>query len=133
MSEILETCQNTTFIHKKLIISPGYPNSYPSNQFCSWILKANSGRYIGLNISNFDVDSIYNHCRDDVEIFNIVKGKEIKVDKFCSNNTSPRWILSEDREIKINFRSGYNKNFDGFKIEYKSIEPGIGFIYYKLV
>ena len=39
------------------ISSPGYPNKYPNNADCSWLLQANSDDVVQLTITEFDLES----------------------------------------------------------------------------
>ena len=39
------------------ISSPGYPNKYPNNADCSWLLQANADDVVQLTIMEFDLES----------------------------------------------------------------------------
>ena len=39
------------------ISSPGYPNEYPNNADCSWLLQTNADDLIQLTIMEFDLES----------------------------------------------------------------------------
>ena len=39
------------------ISSPGYPNEYPNNADCSWLLQTNADDVIQLTIMEFDLES----------------------------------------------------------------------------
>ena len=43
--------------YKGNISSPGYPNEYPNNADCSWLLQTNADDVIQLNVMEFDLES----------------------------------------------------------------------------
>ena len=49
--------------------SPGYPNNYPSNADCIWVISAPKGHHIELEFKRFDIHKVGGGCRYDyVEI-----------------------------------------------------------------
>jgi len=52
--------------------SPGYPNNYPNNAYCTWTITAPPGHVIFLSFTNFELhrDGKYKYCsRDFIEVY----------------------------------------------------------------
>ena len=46
------------------IMTPGYPNNYPVNQRCSWIIDANATTQVRLEVTDMDLEA-ENDCSND--------------------------------------------------------------------
>ncbi|KAG5881774.1 hypothetical protein JTB14_021144 [Gonioctena quinquepunctata] len=57
-------CGGSYFTSAGVIKSPKYPESYPTNRECTWIIHVKSGQQIMLNVTDFDIES-YSGCRYD--------------------------------------------------------------------
>lgn len=122
MKEITESCPGTTDLFQKYIISANYPNRYPINQDCSWTITAKDSDYIKLNIIYFNLGK--SGCYDYVDIFNVSKGRNEKIGRYCAGNIPSKPIIIYGNVIRIEFLSSAINNYLGFKIGYASVKPG---------
>ena len=109
------------------IQSPNYPSRYPRNTDCTWRFMALKGKVIELTMTQFDVDWKHYDCDDYVEIFNINKDDRslVSLGKFCNKYGPPNTIKSAGSELQINFHSSKTNEYKGFRIDYRSVEPGM--------
>jgi cubilin len=49
-------CGGTYFTSKGVLQSPNYPNYYPHNKDCKWIISVRSGQQIQLNVTDFSLE-----------------------------------------------------------------------------
>ncbi|KAK7506985.1 hypothetical protein BaRGS_00001836 [Batillaria attramentaria] len=54
---------------KKSMVSPGYPNQYPDNCRYDWLITADPGFIIELEVENIELESNYGCTSDYVEVF----------------------------------------------------------------
>jgi len=54
-----EQCGETMRTPTGIIQSPGYPNSYPHNRYCTWRIIAPEDRRIRLEFLDFDLEETY--------------------------------------------------------------------------
>ncbi|XP_071569184.1 cubilin isoform X2 [Temnothorax nylanderi] len=97
-----------------IITSPSYPNSYPLNAECVWILNTSPGNKITLVFSEFDIESSDNCDLDYLEIRedNGI-GKLISVS--CGKDTAE---IASSNKLWIKFKSDGSGTAKGFKAEY---------------
>lgn len=51
------------------LLSPYYPNFYPLNMRCEWILNTISNHRIKLKVENFDIESHFSCSYDYLEVY----------------------------------------------------------------
>lgn len=61
---LITACGGTYFTNSGVIRSPNYPNYYPTNRDCVWVISVPVGQQILLNITDFDLET-YIKCRSD--------------------------------------------------------------------
>lgn len=49
-------CGGTYFTSKGVLQSPNYPNNYPHNKECTWIISVPTGQQIKLNVTDFNLE-----------------------------------------------------------------------------
>lgn len=108
----VSACGGTYTSYQGKIASPGYPNSYPLNAECVWILNNSPGNKLQLTFSEFDIqqsdncDLDYLEIREDSGI-----GKLISVS--CGTSIEP---VRSSSKLWIKFKSdgdGVAKGFVG--------------------
>ncbi|XP_049840768.1 cubilin-like [Schistocerca gregaria] len=107
------TCGHTFHLTMGVIQSPRYPQYYPPEQNCTWIISVPVGQQIMLNITNFEVQWGSRCQYDYLEIRNGGSALSPLVGKFCGT-TIPRTITSHSHLMFIHFvtnNSGRNKGF----------------------
>lgn len=51
------SCGGTTFIRSRdNLTSPGYPNGYPPNLHCQWVITAEDGQRVQINLTHIDLE-----------------------------------------------------------------------------
>ena len=65
-----KACEESLTAEEGTVQSPGYPNTYPANQTCIYIIDRPAGEVIRLNFTAFHMDGDGQHCGGDyVEVF----------------------------------------------------------------
>uniref|UniRef100_H0V5F5 Enteropeptidase n=2 Tax=Cavia porcellus TaxID=10141 RepID=H0V5F5_CAVPO len=103
---------NTTFS------SPGFPNSYPNQAFCVWILNAQEGKNIQLHFQDFDLENtadvveIRDGGEDDSLFLTVYTGPGPMKDVFSTTNKMTVLFITDKsmtgRGFKANFTTGYH-------------------------
>ncbi|EFN89302.1 Cubilin, partial [Harpegnathos saltator] len=100
-----------------MITSPSYPNSYPLNSECVWILNTSPGNRISLTFTEFDVETSENCDLDYVEVReNSGIGKLINV--LCGKDAAP---ITSSSKLWLKFKSDDSGTAKGFVAEYSFI------------
>ncbi|XP_044765339.1 LOW QUALITY PROTEIN: cubilin-like [Coccinella septempunctata] len=106
------------------IKSPNWPNDYPENIDCLWLLQAPAGKSIRLTFFNFDLGNDSYCIGDFLEVSSsFTEGKDILIKK-CGG-PAPEEIISQTPEMRIHFHSDHKNSHRGFLINY-SLQPGCG-------
>ena len=65
-----KACEESLTAEEGTVQSPGYPNTYPANRTCIYIIDRPAGEVIRLNFTAFHMDGDGQHCGGDyVEVF----------------------------------------------------------------
>uniref|UniRef100_A0A8C9E4A1 CUB and Sushi multiple domains 2 n=1 Tax=Phocoena sinus TaxID=42100 RepID=A0A8C9E4A1_PHOSS len=100
-----------------VILSPGFPGSYPSNTDCSWQIALPVGFGAHIQFLNFSTEP--NH--DFIEIRNGPYETSRMMGRF-SGSELPGALLSTSHETTVYFHSDHSQNRPGFKLEYQAYE-----------
>ncbi|KAK4871991.1 hypothetical protein RN001_016115 [Aquatica leii] len=110
-----------------VLTSPGYPNSYPNNVKCKWILQTNSVTdKINIRFTEFDLvesstDFHEGICNTDKVQIMDKQGhtSPVGVHDYCGKHALSFDHYSGENEVIVSFTSGYNvPHGKGFKLEY---------------
>ncbi|XP_066488058.1 astacin-like metalloendopeptidase [Tiliqua scincoides] len=99
------------------ITSPDFPERYPKNQDCLWIIRAPIGSKISLTMSSFELEDSVN-CRYDRLI--IHDGSQVGSQVFgpyCGRMEVPA-LTSTGSFVQIEFQTDVAFEFQGFKLDY---------------
>ncbi|XP_011302978.1 cubilin [Fopius arisanus] len=119
-------CQNTLHAHSGVIESPNFPNRYPPNCNCTWIIDAPMGNKINISFSHFDLEP-ENPYTDSPCKFDYLEIKEgsygspvTELGRFCATEgmTLPPKIVSTENQVFITFRTDSESHFGGFRLEW---------------
>ncbi|XP_070573185.1 uncharacterized protein [Ptychodera flava] len=85
--------------------SSNYPNNYPENSRCNWLITVMEGTYIELQFLHFDVPNAAHSCTDyGVDIYD---GRQrefsLLIHSFCNFNKPEEIILSSGNTLYISF------------------------------
>jgi hypothetical protein len=58
-------CGGTYYTSKGTLQSPNYPDFYPNNKDCTWIISVPTGQQIKLNVTEFNMEGYGKYCRYD--------------------------------------------------------------------
>jgi hypothetical protein len=70
-----------------LISSPYYPNPYPGNRECVYIISQTAGTYVNLNFLHFDIEGSYDCGYDYLEIRDGDTANSTLMGRFCGDAT----------------------------------------------
>uniref|UniRef100_A0A3Q1IGQ0 Neuropilin n=1 Tax=Anabas testudineus TaxID=64144 RepID=A0A3Q1IGQ0_ANATE len=104
-----------------LIESPGFPDKYPHNLECSFIIIVPSSMDVSLTFLTFDLenDPLYDY----VEIHDGNSESADLLGKHCSN-IAPAPIISSGPSLHIKFVSDYAHQGAGFSLRYEIFKTG---------
>lgn len=105
--------------------SVGYPNNYPGNTECEWILEGEDGYFFNITfIERFDLE-LYSKCENDfIEGFNFINGEWVSSGRICGHEIPPP-IISKTNRFRLIFRSNEAIDGDGFKANWTKNCGGI--------
>ncbi|KAL3836256.1 hypothetical protein ACJMK2_021695 [Sinanodonta woodiana] len=106
------------------VISPGYPNGYPSSLDCVWTVSTPVGTRVWINITYIDLESHSTCNYDTLTIYDhfTTTGRILGV--FCGRIGNPIPLLSSTRYATLRFKSDSSINGTGFALSYKSVCGG---------
>lgn len=104
--------------------SPNFPNSYEPDLDCSWVITANRGEQIQLNITDFVLEN--NKCQYDyLEIRNGKTFNSPIIGTYCGMEI-PRQIISHTNNLYLHFKSDSSRSYSGFQIFWEATATGCG-------
>ncbi|MEJ1274210.1 hypothetical protein NN561_005090 [Cricetulus griseus] len=115
--EYKTTCGGTLTSMSGVILSPGFPGSYPNNLDCTWKISLPIGYGAHIQFLNFSTEA--NH--DYLEIQNGPYHSSPMMGQF-SGPDLPASMLSTTHETLIRFYSDHSQNRQGFKLSYQAYE-----------
>lgn len=99
------------------ITSPNYPEAYPHNANCSWVINAPEGDFVRLTFEDLDILDPFWDCKDD--FVSVDDGN--KAENFCKTSPSP--ITSVGNKMIIKFvTDDFFKNGNGFRATYQFVD-----------
>ncbi|CAG9816798.1 unnamed protein product [Phaedon cochleariae] len=110
-----------------MISSPNFPNK-PSKTFeCAWLLRADEGQTINITV-------LSSNLGDDCEksflaIHNGGLPTHPRIGKYC-RNAKPDPILSQGREVWIEYRWEQGSTGTGFQLKYEATSKGCGGVFH---
>lgn len=105
--------------------TPFFPNEYPSQLRCEWLITAPTGHQIELKVLNFSLEVGVGCVEDYLEIRNGMTSESPLIGSFCGE-TIPRLIPSFTNHLYIIFQSDIAIESNGFRIEYEQTSTGCG-------
>uniref|UniRef100_A0A8R1DVH8 CUB domain-containing protein n=1 Tax=Caenorhabditis japonica TaxID=281687 RepID=A0A8R1DVH8_CAEJA len=117
MYEPTNTCSSPIHIQRfGIVTSPNFPENYPNNAFCSYLLTAQAGNIIELEFVAFNTEAGY----DVLYVYDGPNNASTMIGKF-SGKQIPSIILSTGNSIYMFFSSDLVNNFSGFSAVYTQI------------
>ncbi|KAM7390891.1 hypothetical protein PAMA_008881 [Pampus argenteus] len=109
------------------IASPRYPAAYPSNQNCSWIIRAQEPfNHVTLSFTDFELEMISSNCSHDaVEILDGDNYQAPSIGRYCGSEI-PHPVTSFSNSLVVNFISDYSVSKKGFRATYLASTSSCG-------
>ncbi|XP_031624566.1 cubilin homolog [Contarinia nasturtii] len=107
------------------ISSPNFPDRYPPNKDCVYVINAPNGKQIQLNIESFDLEESNGCSFDSLEIRNGASDKSPLIGSFCGTDILPRF-KSFSNHMYLRFKTDSSNENKGFKISYNTAMTGCG-------
>uniref|UniRef100_A0A8D3D5H9 CUB and Sushi multiple domains 3a n=1 Tax=Scophthalmus maximus TaxID=52904 RepID=A0A8D3D5H9_SCOMX len=111
-----------------VILSPGYPDSYPNLQMCSWLINVEKGYNITLHFELFQTEKEF----DILEIFDGGQG----LASLSGDIETPFSLTTTGHQLLLRWSSDHGTNRRGFHIryvgEYQSMYPAYNHILFLL-
>ncbi|XP_067663247.1 cubilin-like [Haliotis asinina] len=101
------------------IVSPGYPNNYPSGLDCQWTIHAPAGNRIRIEVIFADME-IAPFCANDYLLFDDGSSTVDGQIKICNVTSSP--IVSSSNLMSITFHSDSSVTGKGFRLKYSAAD-----------
>lgn len=101
------------------IETPNYPNNYPVDKVCAWVIETQSGNKVVLTFETFALEDNSVCQYDYVLIRDGSSSKSPMVGKFCGTSR-PATITSTGNFLWIGFRSDSSTTKMGFKASWKA-------------
>ncbi|KAM8930212.1 CUB domain-containing protein 2 [Pelodytes ibericus] len=103
-----------------VITSPDYPDNYPNNAECRWLIQAATNSKVRLVFTDFQMEN--EECNFDyVAIFDGPSQEEHQAHHYCGT-TKPPDTISSSNELLVVFKSDFNIGGRGFKAYFSSGE-----------
>ncbi|XP_020655322.3 CUB domain-containing protein 2 [Pogona vitticeps] len=96
------------------ITSPDYPENYPNNAECHWVIQATSNSVIRLVFVDFQMENNEKCNFDYVAIFDGSTMEHTLLSHYCGN-VKPPDMVSSGHELLVVFKSDFNIAGRGFK------------------
>ncbi|XP_067665914.1 cubilin-like [Haliotis asinina] len=115
------SCHRTIYMDEspRYVVSPGYPDSYPSNLHCEMLFVPMWSGNWRLDVLSSDIDGDYPQCdNDSVTLSTEYNHEQVIIGNFCGNSsTSPAGPYYSNRlRVKLVFKTGSDTSGTGFRL-----------------
>jgi cubilin len=122
-------CGNRTLeagVVEQNLTSPGYPNIYPNNMTCQWmIMTFATSSVVVLNVLDFYLEGAIPNCvYDYVDFHNGVDTTDPAIARLCGHVPSAQ-ITSSGSYMSVLFHSDLSNTNKGFKLGYAIVEKSV--------
>ncbi|KAH9509854.1 hypothetical protein Btru_045434 [Bulinus truncatus] len=117
----INACNTTITSSSGYIVSPGYPNLYPSNTTCYWIISTSSTKQILLSFSDLKIEESTNCAYDYIKVLDGNSLQSQSLGQFCGNNL-PVSLRSRGSYMYILFKSDDSIAGRGFNAQFTSVQ-----------
>ncbi|WAR06690.1 CUBN-like protein, partial [Mya arenaria] len=112
----VSVCSNTLTDFSGVIESPNFPNPYPHNLNCTWVIDTTMGNIVNISFSHFDIESHSNCQFDYLQINDGDQPTSSSLATLCGTDL-PQPLASSTDKVWINFVSDYSVASNGFRLE----------------
>ncbi|XP_026879255.2 CUB and sushi domain-containing protein 1 [Electrophorus electricus] len=97
-----------------VILSPGFPKSYPNSQTCSWIIRVLPAFTISIYVEMFQSEKQF----DELELFDGPSGQSPLLVALSGNHSTQLNFTSKTNQLYLRWSTDHATNKKGFKIRY---------------
>ncbi|KAJ8670094.1 hypothetical protein QAD02_001353 [Eretmocerus hayati] len=119
------SCGGRYFAESGYIRSPGYPEKYPKNKNCVWIIEARNKFQVTATFNSFQLENSSNCIYDFLEVRSGSQDNSPLLGKFCGSRIEQE-ITSMTNQMFIKFVSDSSSQRQGFEIYWRSTKTGCG-------
>ena len=97
-------CGGTFSNETGILTSPSYPNPYPNNAECDYLISQTNGTFVNLTVEAFDVEGLAGCSSDFLEIRDGMDPDSPLLGKFCGSTIGsdiPVKIQSTQQNLRI--------------------------------
>ncbi|PVD35988.1 hypothetical protein C0Q70_02958 [Pomacea canaliculata] len=110
-------CTNRLTAFSGAIESPNYPQPYPHNISCTWIIDTTEGNAVNISFATFDLESDSNCRYDYLEIRDGGSSSSNLLGKYCGSSI-PSPLSSSGDQVWIRLVTDISVRGNGFHLEY---------------
>ncbi|XP_010191745.1 PREDICTED: CUB and sushi domain-containing protein 1-like, partial [Mesitornis unicolor] len=99
-----------------VILSPGYPGTYPNSQTCSWTIKVDPGYNISIFVEMFQSEKQF----DELEVFDGSSGQSPLLVALSGNHSGQMNFTSRLNQLYLRWSTDHATSKKGFKIRYSA-------------
>jgi len=127
-----EQCGGTLKSFNGTLTTPNYPNAYPPNTVCTWIIKADSKHQVKLAFQSFNIEK-HESCLYDKLTIRDGENSKSKITTEACGDVRPGNVISKTGSLWIRFSSDKGKEMTGFSANWqflaKSGRMGCGHVF----
>ena len=114
-------CQHVLESKKGSIRSPNYPENYPNNITCTWLIAVQDGYKISLKVASFNLEGPSPACVHDALVIHDGKNESANSGEspYCGRKM-PSNFESSGNFLFFKFTTNLYGAFSGFMIEYRA-------------
>ena len=95
-----------------VIYSPGFPNDYPEDMYCNWLISAPQYQYPLLNFTEFQLEA--GGCYDTVDVRDGQYSWSDELASYCTSKYSPQVLVPSGHYARVEFTSDSSGGAEGF-------------------
>lgn len=118
-----ENCKYYITSQKGEVVSPNYPDLYPSKRECVWHFHTTPGHRVKLTFQLFELEEHPECANDYVDIYNGDNKHAIKIGRFCGSEL-PHPIVASGNKLLMVFRSDPSLQRKGFHAVHNTVCGG---------
>lgn len=96
------------------VVSPNYPEAYPSKKDCAWLFTTTPGHRIKLLFSEFDLEPHQECAYDHIVVYDGATSETTTLGRFCGSKL-PHPLLASSNRMFMVFKSDASVQRKGFK------------------
>ncbi|CAL1537018.1 unnamed protein product [Lymnaea stagnalis] len=116
----VEGCFSLISEHNGMITSPDFPEDYPRNTECDWLLTAPLGHRIRLGFQSLSLEHHQSCKYDSLTIFDGDNRNASLIDRYCGS-VFPEHVISRSNNMLVSFTSDSSEQRKGFEARHDTV------------